>query len=81
MKWLTGCLRHGSIVVKGHHGYRNSYQGKHLTDSCLEFQRFSHCHHGREHRGKQAMMGLEKQLRVVHPDQQAARTLDLECDF
>ena len=36
------------------------------------FRGFAHYHHGGEHSGRQADMELEKELRVLHLDPQAA---------
>ena len=38
----------------------------------LQFRGLVHCHHGGKHVGMQADMVLEKELRVLHPDQKTA---------
>ena len=54
-----------SIAVKRHHDYSNSYKGKYLIGNSLQFQKFGSwwCVAG---------MVLEKELRVLHLDPQAA---------
>ena len=56
-----------SITVKGHHDHGNRYKGKHLTGAGLQFRSLVHYCHG----GKHGSM-LEKKLRVLHVDLQAA---------
>ena len=36
-----------SVGVKRHHDHGNSYKGKHLIGTGLQFQSFSHYHHGK----------------------------------
>ena len=62
----------GFIVVKRHHDHGNSYKGKHLIGAGLQLRDLVHCHHGGKHGGMQADMGLEKKLRALHLDPQAA---------
>jgi hypothetical protein len=68
----------GFITGKRHHDHSNSYQGKHLFEANLEFQRFSPLSSQQEAQkgmhGVQADMGLEE-LRVLHLDPQAAEEL------
>ena len=61
-----------SIAVKRHHDHSNSYKGKHLTGDGLLFQRFSPLSSRQETRQCAADMVLEKELRVLHLDPQAA---------
>jgi hypothetical protein len=58
--------------VKSHHDQGNSYKGQHLIGASIQVQRFSPCHHGRKHDSVQADLVLEKELRVLCPDPQAA---------
>jgi hypothetical protein len=46
--------------VKRHHDHRNCYKGKHFIGVCLQFLKFSHCHHGREQGGMQADMEVDR---------------------
>ena len=57
-----------SIAVKRHHDHDNSYKGKQLTDTGLQFRGLVHYRHSE----KQAGLVLEKELRVLHLDLQAA---------
>jgi hypothetical protein len=52
--------------VKRHHDQGNSYKGQHLIGAALQFQRFVHYCHGREHDSLHPDMVLEKKLRVLH---------------
>ena len=52
-----------SVAVKGHHDHGNSYKGEHLTGGLII---------GQMHGGMQADMVLEKELRVLYLDPQAA---------
>jgi hypothetical protein len=64
-----------SIAVKRHHGHGNSYKGKHLTGAVLQVQRFSPLSIIMERSMVTCMqtdMVLEKELRVLHGDPQAA---------
>ena len=63
-----------SIAVKRHHDHGNSYKGKHFTGASLQSQRFSPLLSWWEAwRGSlQAGIVLEKELRVLHLDLQAA---------
>jgi hypothetical protein len=45
-----------------------SYKGKHLIEAGLQF----HEHHGGKHGGMQADMEIERDLKVLHLDPQAA---------
>jgi hypothetical protein len=58
--------------VKKHHDRRNTFKGKHLIGTSLQVQRFSHYNHDKKHGEMQANMVLEKGLRVLHLDPQAA---------
>jgi len=60
--------------VKGHHGHSNSYKEKYLAGS--GFKGLVHYHQGWKNGGTQADMVLEKELRVLHPDRQAAEKED-----
>ena len=57
-----------SIAVKRHPGHGESYKGKHFLRAGLQFRGSVHLHHG----GMQVNMVLEKELRVLHLDSQAA---------
>ena len=59
--------------MKKHHDHSSSYKG-HLTGAGLQFRGLVHYHHGRKHGSVQADMVLEKELRVLHLDRQAAGT-------
>jgi hypothetical protein len=65
-----------SIAMKRHHDHRNSYKGRYLIGAGLQFQRFSPSSSWWEHGGMQAGMVLEKEVRVLHLDLQAA---DEDC--
>lgn len=45
---------------------------KHFIGVGLQFRGSVHCHHGRKHGSVQAAMVLEKELRGLHLDPQAA---------
>ena len=67
---LRVCLSQCLIAMKRHdHG--NSYKGEHLLGACIQFQRFSPLFGGK-HGSMQADMVLEKKLRVLRSNQQAA---------
>jgi hypothetical protein len=61
-----------SIAMKRHHGHSNSYTGKLLTGTGLQFRGLVHYCQVRKHVSVQAGMVLEKELRVLHLDRQAA---------
>lgn len=69
---LVICLSWGIIAENGHQEHGNSYNGKHLIGACLQFSGLVHCCHGWKHGGMQADTVPEKELGVLHPDQQAA---------
>jgi hypothetical protein len=52
-----------------------SYKKKHFIGAGIQFRGLVLCHHGRKHGGTQADMVLEKELRVLHLDQQAAESM------
>ena len=54
--------------MKRHHDYSTFYTGKHLIGAGLQFKGLVHYYHG----GMQVDMVLEKELRVLHLDLQAA---------
>ena len=54
--------------MKRHHDH-NSYKRKHLIGADLHFQSY---HHDGKHGGVQADKVLEKEMRVLHLDLQAA---------
>jgi hypothetical protein len=58
--------------VKRYHDQGNSYKRKHLTGASLQFQRFSHYHHGWKHDSLQADIVLEEP-RALHFDLKVAR--------
>ena len=49
--------------MKKHCDHGNSYKGKHLTGTGLQFRGLIHYHHGRKHGSMQADMVLEKEPR------------------
>jgi hypothetical protein len=57
--------------VKRHHDPGNSYKRKHLIGAGLQFRGLVH-HHGKTYGGMQAVLVLEKELRVLHIDPKAA---------
>jgi hypothetical protein len=61
-----------TIAVKRHCSHRNSYKGRYLIGAGLQFRGLVHYHHGRKHGSLQSDMVLEKELRVLHLDLQAA---------
>lgn len=60
------------ITVKTHNDHGNSYKGKHSLGLVYIFRDLVHSCHGETHDSRQAAIVLEKTLRVLHPDQQAA---------
>lgn len=58
--------------MKRYHDQGNSYKGKHLSGPGLQCQKFSPLVHGGKHDSTKADKVLEKELRVVHLDLQAA---------
>ena len=56
--------------MKRHHDHGKSYKEKHLIGAGLQFRGAVHYQHGRKHGSVQADMVLEKELRVLHLDQQ-----------
>ena len=60
------------MAMKRDYGHSNSQKGKHLIGAGLQCRGIVHYHHGRKLDNTQAGMVLEKELRVLHPDQQAA---------
>lgn len=67
----NNCLR-VSIAMKKDHNHGSPYKEKHLTRVSLQFRGFIHYHHGGKHGGTQVGMVTEKELRVLHKNQQAA---------
>jgi hypothetical protein len=62
------------IAVKRHHEHGNSsYKGKHFIGAGFSFRRFTHYHHGGKHGSMQADRVPEKELKVLHLDQKAAK--------
>jgi hypothetical protein len=58
--------------MKRHHDHSNSYKGNHLIGAGVQFQGSIHYQHDGEHGSRQADVILEKELRVLHLDPQAA---------
>jgi hypothetical protein len=58
--------------MKRHHDHSNSYKGKHLIGADLQLRSSVHYHHGGKCGSTQTDLVLEKELRVLHLDQQAA---------
>ena len=61
-----------SVDVKRHHDHGNSPKEKHLMGAGLQFQRLNLLSSWRKHGIIQAVMVLEKELRVSHLDLQTA---------
>jgi len=61
-----------STAVKRYHYQGNSYKEKYLIGSGLQFRCLVHYHHGRKQGSVQADVVLEKEMRVLHQDQQTA---------
>ena len=67
----TGCLR-VSTAVKSHHDHSNSLK-EHIQSALVHSSRcLAHYHHDDKHGSTQAGMVLEKELRVLYLDSQAA---------
>ena len=62
-----------SVTVKRHHYPNNFYKGKHFIGAGLKFRGSAHYQHGRKHSSMQADTVLEKELRVLYVDLQAAK--------
>jgi hypothetical protein len=56
--------------MKRQHDHSNSYKGKHLTGAGLQLRSVVHYHHGGKHGSKQADMVLEKDLILIHRQQE-----------
>ena len=54
--------------MKRHHDHSKSYKEKHLVGAGLQIQRY----HGGKHGSMQVDTVLERELRVLHLDRQAA---------
>jgi hypothetical protein len=65
------CLR-VSIAVKRHHDQGDLYKGQHLIGAGLLFRGLVHYSHGGKPGSMQTDLVLEKELRVLHLDLQAA---------
>jgi hypothetical protein len=62
-----------SIAVKRHRGHSNSFIKERISlGLAYSFRGLVHYHHGRKHGSMQVDMVLEKELRVLCPDWQAA---------
>ena len=72
-------------AMKRHHDHGNSYERKHLVGAGLQFRGLVHYLHGVKHGSMQAVLMLERELRVLYPDRLAARrervTLGLTSAF
>ena len=72
----TRCLSQGFIAVKRHHDQGNSYKGKHFIWGWLTISEVQSILIIDGRRGStQADMVLEKELRILHLDPKAGRTL------
>ena len=71
------CLR-VSIAVKRNHDHGNSYTGNHLIQDGLQLRGLVHFCHGGKRIGMLADKVLEKELRVLPLDPQAAGR---QCDI
>jgi hypothetical protein len=58
--------------VKRHHDNGSSYKGKHFIGAGLQFQRSGSLSSWQEAWQHADNVVLEKELRILHPDQQAA---------
>jgi hypothetical protein len=67
-----------SIAVKRHHDHCNSYKGKHFIGAGLQFRGLIHYHHDGKHGDTQAVMILEKELKVLYIHLQAA---EVNCEL
>ena len=65
-------LSQSFITVKSHHDHVSSYKGKHLIGTGLQFRGSVIIMVGHMVAHRQAWMMLEKELRVLHLDPQAA---------
>jgi hypothetical protein len=59
-------------AVKSHHNCSNSYEGEHFWGLAYSFRCLVHYYHIGKHGGMQTEMVLERKLRVLHLDPQAA---------
>ena len=59
-------------MAKRYHDHGNSYKGEHLIEAGLQFRGLVYYHRGRKHGGTQVDMVLERQLKVLPLDHQAA---------
>ena len=59
------------IAIKKHYNHRNSYKGKYLIGTLLQFRGLVHSCHGGETQQHAGRHGAGKELRVLHMDQQA----------
>ena len=64
--YLTCGVSQGYITVKRHHGYDNSFKGKHLIRAGLQFRGVVHYYHGGKQGDMQGDRVLERQLSVLH---------------
>ena len=69
---VSSVLVRVSTAMKKHFDHSNSYKKKHLIGTGLEFRGVVHYTHGRKHGSMQEDMVLEKELRVLYLDWQAA---------
>jgi hypothetical protein len=58
--------------MKRLYDHGNSFKEKYLTGAVLQFRGLVHCLHFRKHSSVQADMVLERELRVLHLNVQAA---------
>ena len=61
-----------SIAVKRRYDHDDSYKGKHLLGMAYTYRSLVHYRHGEKHESIQADIVLEKELRVLYFDSQAA---------
>ena len=62
-----------SIALKRHHDHSSSYKGNYFIGAVLQLRGLVHYQPGRKHGSVQADMVLEKELRALHLNPQAAR--------
>ena len=70
-----------SVAVKRHNDLGNSYKGKHLLGLAYSSEVESIVIIGGKHGNMQADMVLEKELRVLHLDQQATGRRQRDLDW
>lgn len=70
--FLDSCLNWGFYCYEETHGHSNSHEGKLVIAAGFQFRVLAHYCHVRKHDSVQADLVLETEMRVIHPDLQAA---------